>query len=148
MTGTTTGNRKAERPKGRDYILWTLMALIAHAIGTAIFAVGAALVLSIPFRTMVLPYIALAYSGVVLGPLILWARLERERPKSCALRFTIAMFLYSQSIMLALGFGVIRLRILPVATVVNDYAPFLVFFFAICSVPAYFIARQILQPTK
>lgn len=122
------------------------MALIAHAIGTAIFMVVATLILGLPIRTVLVPYIVLAYSGVVLGPLILWARLARERPKSCALRFTIAMFLYSQSIMMALGFGVIRLRILPLATVVNDYAPFLVFFFALCSIPAYFVVRQILEP--
>lgn len=144
----TGGNRGANRSSLGVWVTWTLMAFIAHSIGAAIFMGTAAVFLGISFHTVLVPYTALAYCGVVLGPLVCWARLARARPKPCAIRFTVAMFLYSQTVMMALGFGIIRLGILPFTTFVNDYAPFLVLFFVLCSVPAYLVARQMLEATN
>lgn len=124
---------------------WTAVIFIGHAIGMAIFVGLAAVILSIPARRLWVPYTVLVYCGLVLAPLLYWARLSRERPKSCAIRFGLAMFLYLQVLMLALGFGTIRLGILSLAAAVNDYALPMVTFSVLASVLLYVVARHMLK---
>ncbi len=133
------------RPGSVNFGIWTAVIFVGHAIGMAIFIGLAGLILNIPARSLWVPYTALVYCGLVLSPLLYWARLSRERPKSCAIRFGIAMFLYLQVLMLALGFGAIRLGILSQAAALNDYAPFMIVFSALASILLYIAARQMLK---
>jgi hypothetical protein len=136
---------KMQRPGSVNFGIWTAVIFVGHAIGMAIFIGLAGLILGIPARRLLVPYTTLLYCGLVLSPLLYWARLSRERPKSCAIRFGIAMFLYLQVLMLALGFGTIRLGILSQATALNDYAPFMVPFSVLASILLYVVARQMLK---
>ena len=136
---------KTPRPGSVNFGIWTGVIFVGHAIGMAIFIGLAGLILSIPARRLLVPYTTLAYCGLVLSPLLYWARLARERPKSCAVRFGIAMFLYLQVLMLALGLGAIRLGIVSQAAALNDYAPFMIPFSALASVLVYIAARQMLK---
>jgi hypothetical protein len=86
--------------------------------------------------------------GLVLSPLLYWARCAREQPRSCAIRFGIAFFLYLQVLMLALGFSAIRLGILSRTAALNDYAPLMVPFSALTSLVLYVLTHQILKARK
>jgi hypothetical protein len=135
-------NNQADRV---NFGIWTTAIFVGHAIGMAIFIGVAGVILSIPPRRLWVPYTTLLYCGLVLSPLLYWARLSRGRPKACAIRFGIAMFLYLQVLVLALGFDTIRLGILSQATALNVYAPFMVPFCLLASVLLYVVARQMLK---
>lgn len=136
---------KTARPSSVNFGVWTAVIFIGHAIGMAIFVGLAGVILSVPIRRLVVPYTTLVYCGLVLAPLLYWARLSRERPRSCAIRFGIAMFLYLQVLMLALGFGTIRLGILSLAAAINDYALPMVVFSVLASALLYLVARRMLK---
>lgn len=142
MIGTISSDRDVQKLHPENLGTWILMTFVGHSIGAAIFMALAAFFQGIPIHKLWVPYAALACCGVIFGPLLYWARLARGRPKLCAIRFTVAMFLCSQSVMLALGFDMSKLGMLAFGKFINDYAPFLVLFFALCSVPGYFIARH------
>lgn len=128
-----------------NFAIWTAVIFFGHAVGAAIFIGLAGLALNLPARRLLVPYTTLLYCGLVLSPLLYWARLSRERPKSCAIRLGIAMFLYLQVLMLALGFSTIRLGILSQTAALNDYAPFMVPFSALASIVIYVVTRQMLK---
>ena len=119
-----------------------------HAVGMAIFVGLIGLILGIPVRNLLVPYTTLVYCGLVLSPLLYWVRLARERPKSCALRFAVAMFFYLQIVVLALGFSTIKLHILSHAEAVRDFGlliiPLSVFMFA----ASYLVVRHTVKGTK
>lgn len=121
---------------------WMIVTFSGHALGLAIFTGLVGLAWGIPPGKLLVPYAMLAYCGLVLCPLLYWARLSRNRPKSCAIRFAIAMFLYLQTLMLALGFGAIRLGILTKADAIDGYGPFMLPFSAFAAVLVYFVVRQ------
>jgi hypothetical protein len=137
--------RETPRSGSVNFGTWTVVIFIAHAIGMSIFVGLAGVILSIPARRLLVPYIVLVCCGLVLSPLLYWARLSRERPKSCATRFGIAIFLYLQVLMLALGFGTITLGILSRSAALNDYAPFMIPFSVLVSVLVYVVTRQMLK---
>lgn len=137
--------QNAPKSASVSFGIWTAVIFAAHAIGMAIFTGLAGAALSIPVRNLLLPYTALLYCGLVLSPLLYWARLSRDRAKSCALRLAIAIFLYMQALMLALGFSTIKLNILSQAAVINSYAPFMMSFSWVASVLLYIAARQMFK---
>lgn len=136
---------RAQRLGTVNFGIWTAVILVGHAMGMAILIGIAGLILNIPARRLLVPYTTLLYCGLVLSPLLYWARLARQRPKSCAIRLAIAVFLYSQALMLALGFSAIRLDILSQKTALNEYAPFMVPFSALASIVLYIAARQMFE---
>lgn len=139
---------KTQRPDSVNFGKWTAVIFVGNAIGTAIFLGVAGVILDLPPRRLLIPYTMLLYCGLVLSPFLYWARLAREQPKSCAIRLAIAMFLYMQVLMLALGISTIRLGILSPTAVLNDYAPVMVPFTALASIAGYVITRQMLQARK
>src|SRR5260370_28616921 len=134
-----------QTPASVNFGIWTAVVFGGHAIGMAIFIGLAGLILNMPVRRLFVPYTMFLYCGLVLSPLLYWARLSRARPRSCAIRLGIGIFLYLQTLMLALGFSTIRLGILSQTTVIDDYAPFMVFFSALTSIALYVVARQMLK---
>jgi hypothetical protein len=111
-----------------------------NAAGMAIFVGFLGLILAIPARSLVVPYLTLLYCGLVLSPLLYWARVAREQPRSCALRFATAMFCYLQVIMLALAVSAIRLHILSKAETVRYFGLLIVPLSAFMFVASYFVA--------
>jgi hypothetical protein len=127
---------------------WTAVIFVGNAMGTAFFLAVASVILELPPRKLLIPYTMLLCCGLVLSPFLYWARLAREQPKSCAIRFSIAIFLYMQVLGLALAIGTVRLGILSQMAVLNDYAPLMVPFTALASIVGYVITCQMLQARK
>lgn len=138
-------DEKTQKRGSVNFGLFTVTVFVGHCIGAAIFIGMAGIALDIPGRKLWAPYVALVCCGLVLSPLLYWARLARERPKTCAIRFGIAMFLYLQVVIVALGFSTIRLGILSLTTAINDYALFMLFLSVFASIMSYGIARQTLK---
>ena len=129
----------------------TFMAAVfgGNALGMSIFvAILGHVILGIPARSLLLPYITLLYCGLLLAPSLYWARLSQERPKSCALRFAIAMIFYLQAVTLALGFSAIKLNIMSLAEAVSDFGPLIVPLSALMFASSYLVVRQVLGTRK
>ncbi len=135
----------ARRPGSVKFGIFMAVTFGGHAIGMAIFVGLAGLIMRIPTRSLLVPYTALLYCGLILSPLLYWARLSRERPKSCAIRFGIAIFFYLQVLTLALGFGTIRLHILSQAEAVSDFGLVVLPLSAFAFAASYVIVRQTLK---
>lgn len=127
---------------------WFAAIFLGHATGMAALAGLAAAILKIPVHGLLVPYIALACCGLVLAPSLYWARLSRERPDSCAIRFGVGMFLYLQALMLALGFGAVRVGIISRVAAIHGFAPLVIPFSALASVLLYVAARQVLKAPR
>ena len=143
-----TKEKETEKPDRVNFAKWTVVIFVANAVGTAIFTGLAGLALNLPARTLWVPYTMLLFCGLVLSPLLYWARLAREQPKSCAIRLAITFFLYSQVVMLALGVGAIRLGILSSTEEVDYYAPCMIPFTALTSVLTYVLMRRRFEARK
>lgn len=115
------------------------------AVGSAVFVGFTGLVLGIPIAKLWVPYTTLVFCGLVLAPLIYWARSARSQPDSCATRFGIAMFLYMQCLILALGFSAIRLGLVSQIKAVDDYAAPVFALSLIASILLSIGARQMLK---
>lgn len=135
----------AQRPSSVRFGTFFAVVFAGNAIGMPIFVVLVGVILAIPARRLLVPYTTLVYCGLVLAPLLYWARLSRERPKSCALRFGVTMFFYLQVILMALGFGAVRLHILSQAEAISDFGllalPLSLFVFA----SSYLLVRQMVK---
>ena len=136
---------QTQRPDSVNFGTWTVVIFVGHAIGTGIFIGFAGFALALPPRRLLVPYMMLLYCGLVLSPLLYWARLAREQPKTCAIRLAIASFLYAQVLMLALGISAIRLGVLSQTEALNNYAPIMVPFTALASIAVYVIRRQMFK---
>jgi hypothetical protein len=138
-------DEKTQRPDSVNFGKWTAVIFVGNAIGTGVFVGVAGAFLDLPPRRLLLRYTLFLYCGLVLSPFLYWARLAREKPKSFAIRSAIAMFLYIQVIMLALGISTIKLGILSQTAVLNDYAPVMVPFTALISIVFYVFRRQMFK---
>jgi len=139
-----TGDRAKTRV---DFGVWTLVIFCGHTLGMTVFVGLVALIGGIPIRSLFTPYVMLLYCGMVLSPLLYWVRISRDRPKTCAVRFAIAIFLYFQVFTGAVGYGAIRLRFISPTTAGHDYVPVLVFSI-VGSVLLYVIAGNMLRENK
>jgi len=137
--------KRVRRAGSASLAVWIAVILFGNAAGAAIFVAMAGVELDLPIRRLWIPYAALFDCGLVLAPLLYWAALSRERPKSCAIRSAIAMFLYIQTVMLALGFSTIKLGILSRNQIIDGYAPFMEAFSVIASILIYTVARRMLR---
>ena len=140
--------QKTLRPGSVNFGKWTAVIFVGNALGTAIFLGVAGVIFDLPLNRLLIPWAMLLSCGLVLSPFLYWARLAREQPESCAIRFAIAMFLYMQVLMLALAISTIRLGILSQTAVLTEYAPVMVPFTALVSIAGYVITRQMLQTGK
>lgn len=142
---TNRNKEKIQTPESVNFGKWTGVIFVGNALGTAIFLGVAGIILDLPPRKLLIPYTMFLCCGLVLSPFLYWARLAREQPKSFAIRSTIAMFVYIQVIMVALGISTVRLGILSQTAVLNDYAPVMVPFTALTSIVIYVVTRQMFK---
>jgi hypothetical protein len=128
--------------------MFTAMVFAGNALGMAIFVGFGGLILGISSHRLLMPYTTLLYCGLVLSPLLYWARLSRGRHKSCALRFATAILLYLQAVMLALGFSAIKLNVLSQAEAISDFGLLIVPLSAFTFAASYLVARRMLGTPK
>lgn len=133
-------------PSSTGLVTWMAIVFIGHAFGSAAFVALGGLMLGIPVNRLFLPFVTLCYCGLVLSPLLYWAHLSREQPKSCAIRFAVVMFFYLQMVGVALGIISVRLGLLSLKTAVNGYGPWLLPLSAVASLALYFGMHQMLEP--
>ena len=88
------------------------------------------------------PYLVFVGMGLILPPGIYWMRFTGQ-PRTRAIRAVISIGLYAEAIAIALGFAVVRLRIIP-RTDILEAAPFVLSLLAACMAPSYPVVRQVL----
>lgn len=141
------GGKRTGRLGSAEIGLWWA-ALVGHAAGAAIFICVTGLLFHIPAGQLLLLYTALLPCGLVIAPLLHWVRLSRCHPKTCALRFAIAMFLYLEAIAIALGFGAIKAGILTRAVAVKEYSLPMTLFFLVVAPALYWIALKLFEASQ
>jgi len=150
MTGESIKGGHEITPGSRPVNLAVLMGRIM--VGQAVFAASvvgfAGLALGLPVHRLLVPFLLLLYCGLVLSPFVYSARLARERPKSCALRFGIAIFSYLTVSAMALTFGAIKAGVLSPAKAMHTYLPFVLPISVFGGVITYFVGRKVLGASK
>ena len=144
---TDNPNRKKHDAAPVNVGIWISTLFVGHALGAAIAVGLAGLILNIAPRSLLAPYAGFVYCGLVFASLLYWARLARQQPRSCARRFAIAMFLYLQVVILAIGWSAVKLGVLS-STATLDDLPLTVVFSAIACIAIYVAARQMLEARK
>lgn len=146
MSENTNGleAQRASKPAMDKILSLMIAALCGHALASADIVFIVWLFSRVPAREMVAPYFALAAAGLVFLPFLYWARSARQAAKACAIRVVLGVNLYAQAIGIALGFAVVRLRILPRADVL-DAAPFVLVLLAIGTTSGYPFVRRMLE---
>lgn len=146
MTCGPTYSAGPAQTAGRESLgLFLALGFGGNAAAMSILVGLGAAIFDLPFRGVWIPYIVLLIPGLVLGPYLYWARLTRDRPKACAVRFAIGSFSYALAVSAGLVFGVVWAGILSMATVVDDIAPVMLPFSALASTLAYVLAFQMLK---
>ena len=137
-------------PSQPSFLVVTGWVLMGNAVGSTVFVSIAGLALGLPVRKLIVLLLLLFSCGVPLAPLIYWVRLARERPRSLATRFTLAMLLHLTVLGLALGVGATAAGVLSRAQLVNDALPCMVPSVLMGSAIAYFVARNFrkISPSK
>lgn len=136
---------RMQKPPSVRFITFVSVTFAGHAVGMAMFVGSAGLILGIPAHSLLVPYAALLGCGLIFSPLLYWARLSRGRPKSRALRFGIAMFLYMPTFTLVVGFGTVRLHILPQAEALSVFGLLVLPAFAFTAAAAYGTMSRMLK---
>jgi hypothetical protein len=124
---------------------WTSLFLASYGVGQGILVALAGLALSLRTRSLLLPYLLLLWCGFVGAPLIYWARQSYDRPKSGAMRFALAIFLFLNVYMGVLLFSAVKLAMLSTSSALSDYAPYILPTSALGSVAVYVMARRRLE---
>lgn len=93
-------------------ILKTLAgALAGQSLLAALATAAAYSATKLPARMFLLPFILLAWCGILLGIGLHLASLEHSRPRVFAQRMGLTIFVYSEACVLAVVFGLVRLGI-------------------------------------
>lgn len=124
---------------------WLLVSLVTYALLDAAFVGLFGLALSLPFRSLLLPYMLFLYCGLVLTILLYWARESYERPRSCAIRLAFTIFSYLLLFMSALLISAVREGIVLQSTALNHYAPYLLPASLVAAIQVYAMAFKRLQ---
>lgn len=142
------GRETSQGPGAGNFGLLLAVTFGGHAFGMAAFVGFAGLMLRISLSRLWVPYLALLVAGLVLAPFLYWARLARDRPKTSAFRFAIAMFAYGDVLTAALLFGAVWMDVLSPPVVLYDIVPLLLPFFGLMSVLVYVVVLQMLKDQK
>lgn len=140
-------NRDAKVQKWVPFTFWrwTSRFLVSYGVAHVILVAFVRLALGLEARSLLLSYFLLLCCGFGGGSLIYWARQSYERPKSGAIRFALAIFLYMNLYMCVLLFSVVKVAMLSISSALNDYAPYILPTSALGSLVVYVIARRRLE---
>ena len=140
------GKQKDQQRDSVNFGVWMTTLFVGHALGMAIAAALVGLILNIAPRRLLAPYALLVYCGFVFAPLLYWARVARSQPRLYATRFAVAMFLYLQVLMLAIGWSAIKLN-LAQTSILDEYI-FTIPFSAIACIGLYVGVRRMREAGK
>jgi hypothetical protein len=129
-----------------NFTVFLAATFAGHTVAVALLVGLVALILDIPLRSLVVPFFVLAYCGFAFSTLLFWAGLARDRAKAWAFRSGLAMFAYSQVLMLALGFSAVRLHVMSLEETVDDFLKFAVWVSLVAFAAGYLAVRQISRP--
>ena len=129
-----------------NFAVLTGSIMAGQALGAASFVGFWGLALGVPFHKLLVPFLSLLPCGLVVSPLLYWARLARKRSRARAIRFGTAMFFYQSAFTIGLGFGAIKAGVLSPADA--DDLLFVLLFSVFGAVIAYFVERQVFGATR
>lgn len=124
---------------------WTTTFVVIYSILEAAFVGIAGLILGVPLRSLLAPYLMLLSCALVLAPLVYWVLQVKSRPKSCATRFAAVIFCYLLLFSFVVAFNVVKLGIVSRKVIVNDSIPWMFIGSAITSAVVYVTARRKLE---
>jgi glucan phosphoethanolaminetransferase (alkaline phosphatase superfamily) len=136
---------KMQRWSSFTFWRWTSLFLVSYAAGHAILVVIAGQALRLQTRSLLIPYLLLLCCGFVGASLIYWARQSYERPRSGAIRFALAIFLFMNLYMGLLLVSAAKLDILSSSNALNGYAPYILPTSTLASLVVYVTARRRLE---
>lgn len=139
------GDVKAQKWVPFTFWKWTLLFLLSYGVCHAILVALVGLALGLQVRGLLLSYFLLLWCGFIGASLIYWARRSYERPKSGAIRFAWAIFLFMNLYMGVLLVSAARVGMLSGRSALNDYAPYILPTSALASVAVYVMARRRLE---
>lgn len=143
MSSDDEGNRMApvRMWTSLEFWRWTTLFLVSYGIGHAILVGLFGLVLGLRQRSLLLPYLLLLCCGFVSASLIYWARRPYERPKSGAVRFSLAIFLLLDLYLGVFVFSACWLQFISQDTALFDYGLYILPTAALSSIAAYLTVR-------
>jgi hypothetical protein len=131
-----------------SFVRWTSSFFGCYAVLEGVTLGLASLASSRSLRSLSLPFAMQLCVGLSAGSLIYWARQSLDRPKSGALRFSIAIFVSLLLFMPALGLSVVRLGWASDKTIWSDYAPAVLPGSVIAAVLVYRAVRKRLEAAQ
>jgi hypothetical protein len=145
MTSTpdTTDKPTTAATKPPNFVVWIIKATGGWASGTAVWIGLAGLALRAPIHRLLVPWAALAGSGLVLSPLLYWARLAPDGPKGRVRRVVIGQLIFLPVLGVAVLFDGVWLGVVS-RRVAWSLAPATVLLTIFFTVIAYAVARAIL----
>jgi hypothetical protein len=124
---------------------WVLAFFATYAALATILVGLASQILSLSFQSLILPFMMLLGCGLLLSFLVYWVRQSYERPKTCALRFALVVFVYLQLFALVILLSASSIGILSRVTLLHDFIPLLAPGAAISASVAYVLTLKQLQ---
>lgn len=133
------------KPTIMSLIKWFLLFLLTFAVFDAAFVGLAGLALNLSFRSLLQPYVMIFCCGLILSVLLYWTRQSFDRPKSCAIRFSLTVCSYLLLFMFVVLLSAARVGIISQSAELNDYAPYICLGSVITGSMVYFMARKKLE---
>jgi hypothetical protein len=124
---------------------WTSLFLVSYGAGHAVLVVIAGQALKLQTRSLLIPYLLLLCCGFIGGSLIYWARQSYERPRTGAIKFALAIFLFMNLYMGLLLLSAVKSDILSGSNALNGYAPYILSASVLGSLVVYVMARRRLE---
>jgi L-asparagine transporter-like permease len=123
------------------------MFLTTYAIAHATLVALASLALNYRFEAGIwaVLYLPLMACGFVVSVLIYWARRSYERPKSGAIRLSLAILVFLNVYIGVLLFSAVKLGFVSNGDARNSYAPYILLGSILGSVAVYFAASRSLK---
>jgi hypothetical protein len=138
------GEPTTRDPKPLRFPRFFVAAFGGHSLGMAVALAILGLILGIPLRRLLVPFLAFAYCGVILAASLYLARVARVRwPDRFPVICGLVMFLYWGLFLLALGFTAIRLQFLSLQGATNKYAGVALLSLMVAFMGGYMFARQL-----
>lgn len=128
-----------------SFVRWTAVFVGTYAVLEAILLVSVGILANLPLRRLWLSYVSLLLVPVVAGPLIHWARLSLSRPRTCACRFSIAVFTSFSVLTAVLALNASELNLTSKAWIFQSFIPSAIAGLVIVTFTMYMTIRRRLE---